>query len=51
MDQLIRIPTEDVERLITEHAKLKCLQFGSDEMIALCMEAFEALHQENVNLS
>lgn len=35
-DQLIDIPVEDIDKLLAEYDRPDLLQFGSDEMVALC---------------
>lgn len=42
-NQLIEIPSEDINKLLNEYDRLDLLQFGSDEMVQFCEYLFEKI--------
>ncbi|KAJ3506413.1 hypothetical protein NLJ89_g6882 [Agrocybe chaxingu] len=48
-DQLIKVPTEDVDRLLDEFDDPASIQFGTDEMVTTCEKAFIAIGSPNLS--
>jgi hypothetical protein len=48
-DQLIPIPAEDIEQLLEEHDRPDLIQFGSDQMVALCERLYSGISSPVTN--
>jgi len=50
-NQLIPIPSEDLDELLKKFDRPDLLQFGSDEMVALCEALYESVGSPKLSAS